>query len=149
AEPQLSHFICHQHRPEFVWVPAWLEHPNGVAGITRITYATSDPLAIRSRFAGIWGDQAITPADGGFRVETAGGSFVVLDRCAARARFAGVTMPVGWEDGPCGIAIGLRAPDPARVTEQLAGSGVPFHATDGSILVGPPHAGNVILEFGG
>ncbi|HEX5327398.1 MAG TPA: VOC family protein, partial [Acetobacteraceae bacterium] len=47
AEPQLSHFICHQHRPEFVWVPAWLEHPNGVAGITRITYATSDPLAIR------------------------------------------------------------------------------------------------------
>src|SRR5271166_5971183 len=28
-ETQLSHFICQQHRPEFVWVPDWMQHPNG------------------------------------------------------------------------------------------------------------------------
>ena len=32
--PRLSYFLCQQHRPELVWVPAWMDHPNGAEAIT-------------------------------------------------------------------------------------------------------------------
>ncbi len=147
-EPQLSYFICQQHRPEFVFVPEWMKHPNGVEGIRRVTYAVADPPAVRSRFAGIWGEQAVAAAEGGFRVQTAGGELVVLDHRAVRGRFAGLTMPDRWEDAAGAVAIGLRASDLARVSECLSGGGVPHRRSGGSIVVGPPYGGNVILEFG-
>ena len=55
-QPQLSHFICQQHRPEFVWVPEWMEHPNGALAIERVVYAAAEPDALWQRFAGIWGE---------------------------------------------------------------------------------------------
>ena len=58
--PQLSHFICQQHRPEFVWVPEWMQHPNGAQTIERVVYAAAEPYALWQRFAGIWGEAALT-----------------------------------------------------------------------------------------
>ena len=55
-QPQLSHFICQQHRPEFVWVPEWMDHPNGALAIEQVVYAAAEPDALRQRFAGIWGE---------------------------------------------------------------------------------------------
>jgi hypothetical protein len=146
-EPQLSHFICHQHRPELVWVPDWLHHPNGAEAITRITYAAADPDAVRPRFAGIWGAEAISMVTGGFLVTTAGGEFLVLDHSACRARFAGTRMPDRWQDAPCAIAIGVRVPKLERLLAHLAKNAVPVSSGRGTILAGPPHAGPVILEF--
>lgn len=146
-QPQLAHFICHQHRPELVWVPNWLEHPNGAQAITRITYAAADPDAVRPRFAGIWGAQAITAEPGGFLVTTAGGEFLVLDHSTCRARFATTTMPDRWDDAPCAIAIGVRVRGLARLLAHLANSDVPASSEGGTVIVGPPHAGPVILEF--
>lgn len=147
GQPQLSHFICHQHRPELVWVPDWLVHPNGAEVITRITYAAAEPEAVRPRFAGIWGTQAIAAEPGGFRVTTAGGEFLVLDHSTCRARFAEMAMPDGWDDAPCAIAIRVRVAERARVLAHLVGKPVAVSAKDGTVLVGPPHAGPVILEF--
>jgi hypothetical protein len=47
-QPQLSHFICQQHRPEFVWVAEWMRHPNGALGIAQVVYAAAEPLALGS-----------------------------------------------------------------------------------------------------
>ena len=58
-QPQLSHFICQQHRPEFVWVPEWMDHPNGALAIEQVVYAAAEPDALRQRFAGIWGEHAL------------------------------------------------------------------------------------------
>jgi len=146
-QPQLSHFICHQHRPELVWVPDWLHHPNGAEAIMRITYAAADPDAVRPRFAGIWGPQAIATEPGGFRVTTAGGEFLVLDHSACRARFAGTTMPDRWDDAPCAIAIRVRVPGLARLLAHLANNAVPASGEGGTVIVGPPYAGPAILEF--
>ena len=146
-QPQLSHFICHQHRPELVWVPDWLDHPNGAAAITRITYAAADPDSVRPRFAGIWGAQAIAAEPGGFRVATAGGDFLVLDHAACLARFAGTTMPDRWDDSPCAIAIRVRVLGLARLRAYLANNAVPASGEGGTVIVGPPYAGPVVLEF--
>lgn len=44
ALPDASNFICHQHRPELIWVPGWQNHPNGADGILAITYLADPKL---------------------------------------------------------------------------------------------------------
>jgi len=40
AFPRLSFFLCQQHRPELIYVPEWLKHPNTTAnGVVRILNA--------------------------------------------------------------------------------------------------------------
>jgi hypothetical protein len=146
-QPQLSNFLCHQHRPELVWVPDWLVHPNGAEAVTQITYAAADPETVRPRFAGVWGGPALTAEPGGFRVATPGGEFLVLDHAACRARFAATSMPDGWDQAPCAVAIRVRVAALARISPYLANNFRPAASEGGSIIVGPPHAGPVILEF--
>ena len=59
ALPRASNFLCQQHRPELVWVPEWLEHPNGALGFAGITYATRDPLPLLTRLRRLFGDGAV------------------------------------------------------------------------------------------
>ena len=145
--PPLSHFICHQHRPEFVWVRDWMRHPNGADAIVSVTYAAAQPAAVRARFSGIWGEAALADIEGGFRVATAGGDFFVLGHAAAAARFAPTTLPAGFSDTPCAIAISVHVPDLDRVQHILSASAVPIHRDEGLLRIPPSHAGNVILEF--
>ena len=111
-QPQLSHFICQQHRPEFVWVPEWMQHPNGAQTIERVVYAAAEPYALWQRFAGIWGEARAARLGNGFRVATAGGELLVLDRPSAEARFAPVEMPSGWRDHRAR----LRSPSVSRTS---------------------------------
>lgn len=148
-QPQLSHFICQQHRPEFVWVPEWMQHPNGALAIAQVVYAAAEPDAHRQRFAGIWGEDALHDLSNGFRVATAGGELLMLDRPAAEARFAPVEMPYGWRDAAGAVAIAVRVADLNRVHLLMMQNRVPHLRMAESLRIPPPHAGNVILEFVG
>jgi Glyoxalase-like domain len=147
GQPQLSHFICQQHRPEFVWVPAWMRHPNGAEAILRVVYAVAEPDAVRPRFAGLWGEAALLECKGGYSVTTPGGELLVLDRCSAQERLAPVPMPSGWCDAPSAVAITLRAPDLDLVHRVMLRNAVPHQRLDGLVCVPPAQAGNVVLEF--
>lgn len=146
-QPQLSHFICQQHRPEFVWVPEWMQHPNGAQAIAQIVYAAAEPHAHRQRFAGIWGEDALHDEGNGFRVSTAGGDLVVLDRPAAEGRFAPVEMPYGWSDAACAVAITVRVADINRMHLMMMQNGVPHVRMAELLRIPPSYAGNVILDF--
>jgi hypothetical protein len=146
-QPQLSHFICQQHRPEFVWVPGWMQHPNGAQAIERVVYAAREPYAHWQRFAGIWGEDTLHDLGNGFSVATNGGELLVLDRPSAETRFAPVEMPYGWRDAPCAIAIGVRVADINRLHLLMMQNRVPHLRVADVVRVPPPHAGNVILEF--
>ncbi len=146
-QPQLSHFICQQHRPEFVWVPDWMQHPNGADAIIRVVYAAAEPYALWRRFAGIWGEDALQDLDNGFSVRTAGGEILVLDRPSAEARFAPIEMPYGWRDAPCAVAITVRAADLNVVHMFMLRGMVPHIRTDQAVRIPPAYAGNIILEF--
>ena len=146
-QPQLSHFICQQHRPEFVWVAEWMQHPNGAYGIAQVVYAAAEPGAHRERFAGIWGEDALHDLGNGFRVATAGGELLVLDRPGAEARFAPAEMPYGWRDAPCAVAISVRVADINRVNLMMMQNGVPHLRMPELLRIPPTHAGNVILDF--
>jgi hypothetical protein len=146
-QPQLSHFICQQHRPEFVWVPDWMQHPNGAEAIVRVVYAAAEPYAVWQRFAGLWGEEALRELAGGFSVTTPGGELLVLDRPSAEARFAPVAMPAGWRDAPCAVGITVRAPDINLVHMIMLRNMVPHLRLDEIVRIPPSHAGNVLLEF--
>ncbi len=147
AHPQLSNFICQQHRPEFVWVADWLQQPNGATAIAFIVYAAKDPGAVRPRFTALWGEPAMTFVPHGFTVGTAGGEIMVLDHQGIVARFGGSDLPDGWRNAPCAVAIGVRAPDQALVKSFLNGNNVPFTAVGDTLRVAPPHPGNIVLDF--
>lgn len=145
--PQLSHFICQQHRPEFVWVPEWMQHPNGANAITRVVYTAAEPYALWRRFAGIWDEDALHDLGNSFSVKTAGGELLVLDRPSAEARFAPVQMPYGWRDAPCAVAITVRVPDLNTLHMFMLRNMVPHVRTDQHVRIPPEYAGNIILEF--
>jgi hypothetical protein len=110
-------------------------------------YAAAEPHAHRQRFAGIWGEDALHDLGNGFRVTTAGGELLVLDRPAAGARYAPVQMPYGWRDAPCAVAIAVRVADLNRVQLLMMQSRVPHVRMAEGLSIPPEYAGNVILEF--
>jgi hypothetical protein len=61
-QPQLSHFICQQHRPEFVWVAEWMQHPNGAYGIAQVVYAAAEPWARMPSMISATGSASRPPA---------------------------------------------------------------------------------------
>ncbi len=146
-QPQLSHFICQQHRPEFVWVSEWMQHPNGAHAIERVVYAAAEPYALWQRFAGIWGEDALHDLGNGFSVVTAGGELLILDRPAAEARFAPLELPYGWHDAPGAIAITVRVADLNHVHMLMMQNRVPHVRMADLVRIPPSHAGNVILDF--
>lgn len=146
-QPQLSHFICQQHRPEFVWVPEWMQHPNGAHAITQVMYAATEPYGLWARFAGIWGENALQDLDNSFSVRTAGGEILVLNRAAAQARFAPVEMPHGWRDAPCAVAITVRVSDLNRAHIMMMQNRVPHVRMAEAVRIPPAHAGNLVLDF--
>jgi hypothetical protein len=146
--PRVSHFICHQHRPEFIWAPEGLTHPNGAHGIARVTYFAPDPDALRPRFIGLYGASAIGPTDGGMTVRTGNGTFEILDEPGVERRFGCLPDTIRGAGEPCGIAISVKVDDVENVTQRMRHGGIPYKAQDGSALIVRPEAyGNVWLEF--
>ncbi|HTI82849.1 MAG TPA: VOC family protein [Acetobacteraceae bacterium] len=145
--PRLSYFLCQHHRPEFVFVPKWMDHPNGALAITRITYAVGEPFAVWSRFKQIWGEPALTDVDGGFSVETAGGQILVLDRMTIENRYFQTPLPQGWREEACAVAITIRVRSLHALHVHMLTANVPFLLKDDAMLIAPREAGTVILEF--
>lgn len=79
AFPRMSFFLCQQHRPDLIYVPEWLEHPNKVTGIcgVNVVAQNKDHALLNARFSGLYGDAKAIK--GGFEFATANGVFRILD----------------------------------------------------------------------
>lgn len=74
--PRLSFFLCQQHRPELIYVPQWLQHPNNVNGICGVTIVAkqSHHPALLAKFGGLYGPQnglSFDTGNGPLRIMTA------------------------------------------------------------------------------
>ena len=145
--PRLSYFLCQHHRPDLVWAPERMDHPNGALAITRITYAAGEPFAVWSRFKQIWGETALTDVDGGFSVATPGGELLVLDRMTIENRYFQTPLPQGWREEACAVAITIRVRSLHALHIHMLTANVPFLLKDDAMQIAPREAGNVILEF--
>lgn len=144
----VSHFICHQHKPELIWVPEWMNHANGVNAITTVTYLAERPSELLPRFVGMYGEVRVQLNANSLAADTGCGVFRVVDRSTAIACF-GSTLP-DWDDEkqPHGIAITMSTPLFSQLEDLWRKSGIPSQRTSrGTLAVPPKYCGNVILEF--
>lgn len=143
--PDASNFICHQHRPELIWVRGWQNHPNGADGILAITYL-ADPKRLEPRWRAIYGD-AVRYNGNVLEADTQCGVLRAIDAATAALESPGIELPAVTEERPHAIAIRLHTNSPDTLRSILEHNAIPHHQVAGRVLVEPQSAGNVILEF--
>ncbi|KFD22535.1 hypothetical protein GTPT_0108 [Tatumella ptyseos ATCC 33301] len=143
--PDASNFICQQHRPELIWVPGWQNHPNGVNGITAVTYL-AEPSELSGRWRAIYGDR-VTLDDGVLTADTGCGILRAMNAATVEHYYPGIPLPSGKSNEPHGIAISMSTKTPDVLKEILTLQNIPFATVNGSIVVAPEWTGNVIFEF--
>lgn len=145
--PRLSLFLCQQHRPELIYVPEWLEHPNTVCGISGVSILAKqgDLVALERKLTALYGDAL--PVDGGFTVTTANGVITVCTRVAIEADFG--LLPNAVEDSqPSIVAMELTYTDQQSYEACLKQSGCDFLEEQGIYtLLYPGNTGNTFLRF--
>ncbi|MDO6730050.1 VOC family protein [Marinovum sp. 2_MG-2023] len=148
ARPRLSFFLCQQHRPEFIYVPAWLVHPNSVCGYAgaSVLARDADMSAMETKFAGLYG--APRPCDGGVVFDTANGKMRLLTRAAIEARNGPLPIDVLTEDAPGIVALDLAYSDGKKLEACLRNSGVIYSRHESEFRLSDPQLfGNTFLNF--
>lgn len=143
--PDASNFICHQHRPELIWVRGWQNHPNGADGILAITYL-ADPKLLEPRWRAIYGD-AVKYNGAVLEADTKCGVFRAIDAATAAQEFPGVELPKSAQERPHAISIRLHTTSLNALRSILEHNEIPHREVPGRVFVEPHAAGNVILEF--
>lgn len=146
--PRLSFFLCHQHRPELVYVPEWLEHPNKVTGIAGVNVLAAKTYHDRllTRLGGLYG--AHTPIGGGFQMQTANGVIRVLEPDAFEQRVGPLPVVVDPHGLPSIVGMDLTMTDPATLETVLQKSNMGYRAFEnGFALTEPARMANTILRF--
>lgn len=143
--PRLSFFLCQQHKPELIYVPEWLQHPNsvfGICGVSIMVNANDQPV-LETKLSRLYG--ASETINGGFQVTTANGPMRVQTPQAIKAEFG----PLPYSpDTPGIVAMDLKFSDSAafakcaRTSEiALAKRGVSWITTT------PAQTANTFLRF--
>jgi len=145
--PDVSNFICHQHRPELIWVPGWQQHPNGALGIDALTYVAAEPERLAARWRRLYGEAAVGRNGDSLQVDTGCGLLRALTPEQAAAEYGAVGLPQAHAERPHAIAIRVAVASLARVREVLADGGLAAVDRGDCLQVAPEHCGNVILEF--
>jgi len=148
ACPPMSHFFCHQHKPDLVWVEEWMNHANGATGITGVSYVADNPADFSSRFEGIYGGGAVSLEGDRLSVKTNRGEFEVLTPRLAKTRFADVKVPDNAGQDASGVAIRVCTNCLSRAQAHLDQNQVNYVITDdGGLRIPASYAGNTIIEI--
>ncbi|MFB9951912.1 VOC family protein [Rhizobium puerariae] len=147
----LGHFfLCQQQTPDMVWRPELQSHENGATGLGGIIGIVSDPQATAEIYARFYALGRVTPAEGGFRVDTGENSapLLFLDRKSAADLFPWQNLHSTPEGGYAAVRITVGDVDTAK--RVLTAGDVPFFVTErGSIVVGPEFTSGAIIEYVG
>ncbi|PKH03824.1 VOC family protein [Psychromonas sp. MB-3u-54] len=147
-EPAISNFLCHQHKPDLVWVEDWMTHANGANAITMVSYIAAKPADFYERFAGLYGAEAVTVEEGGLIAKTDKGDFEILSPERAKLRFAGVAIPCNDDQLPCGIAIRVKTHSIEQAKAHLNENNVAYILTEeNGLRIAASYAGNTIIEI--
>lgn len=145
----VSNFICHQHRPELIWVPEWQSHPNGVDAVTAVTYLATDPLELVDRYTAFYGVERIESGDGLVIADSGCGAIRIATPAVVQELFGPVALP-DWKGDtqPHGIAITVSTPRFGELEALWTANEVVFaRSPRGTLVVSPEQCGNVIMEF--
>ena len=144
----LTLFLSEHYKPHTIWVPAYMQHPNGARRVVRQTFVAPDPLAERSYFERMLGATAAQASSDRLEFRTPRGETVeILAPTQLATRFGAAAPP------PCaafrGHGVGLRyeVEDLATCLELLVKNGVKHVETPGGLTVPGEFAAGVVTEF--
>lgn len=143
--PDASNFICHQHRPELIWVEDWQRHPNGADGILAVTYL-AEPALLLARWKALYGN-AVHYNGTVLEADSRCGLLRAMDAATAAREYPGIDLPTVAQERPHAIAIKLHTRHLDNVRSILGRNGVAHIDLPERVMVQPQVAGNVILEF--
>jgi len=146
--PRLSFFLCQQHRPELIYVPEWLEHPNTVNGINGITILANaaKQKTLKTKLASLYGDAS--PLNGGFSVQTANGQISVQSLDAIEAEFGTLPSDITDSKTPSIIAMDLGYQKTETFEAWIEKSYLHLRTSaSGCYSTYPKDTANVILRF--
>jgi len=128
--PRLSFFLCQQHRPELIYVPEWLEHPNGVHGIAGMTIKAGDQdlEKVCKKLAGLYNESSLI--EGVYTFTTANGDIRVMSPQAIESEFGHLPSPILAETSPCIVSMDLRYSDETTLKKWLDRSGQSYEQRD-------------------
>jgi hypothetical protein len=144
-------FVSNQRRPEFLWVPEWQHHPNGVDHITAVVCMAERPEEHRDyleRF--VDPTMIVGDADGVVLADASGVRIEVLTPEACRRRLGGMqpTLPPNRSSGVVALSLRTRSLTVARSLMDQAE--VPtISCSPRSFLVSGVQAEGTFLEFVG
>ncbi|MEP3784336.1 MULTISPECIES: VOC family protein [Paracoccaceae] len=147
--PRLSFFLCQQHRPELIYVPEWLEHPNTASGIKGVTILANvaEQETLKTKLRGLYGD--VSPLSGGFFVHTANGQISVQTLDAIEAEFGTLPSDITDSKTPSIVAMDLGYHDANTFETWVKKSDLRLKTTaSGLFATQPEDTANVILRFG-
>lgn len=149
AQRDVSHFICHQHRPELIWVKEWQDHPNGVNAVTGVTYVAERPNELLGRFVCFYGEARVKSSPEELVADSGCGVFRVVTPELASHLYGQIALP-DWKGDhqPHGIALTVATPRFDALEALWKANGVKYASTDrDTYLVSPDQCGNVVMEF--
>lgn len=126
AFPRLSFFLCQQHRPELIYVPDWLVHPNKVTGICGVNIVASPEThtALKTRFGNLYDGYKML--DGGFKFDTANGVLRVFDAPSYSRTIGPLPSAVAQDKTPCIAGMDFTMSDPEALLGHLRSSGTAY-----------------------
>lgn len=146
--PRLSFFLCQQHRPELIYVPEWLEHPNtaqGLAGVNVIAREDQFPALIR-RFSGIYPMQS--SAEAYVEFPTANGVLRLLNLETFEESIGPVAAAVRESQPPFIAGMDFSVGELRHLTAWFERAGIPFFENDvGIVLEDPQATANTTFRF--
>lgn len=146
--PRLSLFLCQQHRPDLIYVPQWLQHPNKVTGICGINILAdrSFHAALKARFSALYSD--VTGIDGGFQCQTANGVIRVLTADVFEHAIGPLPGALHPEKLPCIVGMDLTMSDPQLMLEFIKSSNTQYRTVEtGFALRDPSLTANTLLRL--
>lgn len=146
--PRLSFFLCQQHRPELIYVPEWLEHPNKVIGIcgVNVVARVEHHDALKVRLGGLYGAAAMI--SGGFEFCTANGILRVMEPGACQEMFGELSDVLLDEELPFVVGMDFVTENLERLVGFLEVAGLGFSAIGGGVRL-VEVVGNTFFRFYG
>lgn len=146
--PRLSFFLCQQHRPDLIYVPEWLQHPNKVSGICGVNILADKHFhdRLKSRFATLY--DGFIQIEGGFHCQTANGVIRVLTTDAFEHAIGPLPGDLRQEKSPCIAGMDLTMSDQQMMLKFIKSSDFEYRTIqNGFALTDPTLTANTILRI--
>lgn len=145
---RLSFFLCQQHRPDLIYVPEWLEHPNRVTGICGVNIVAHPEhhAALKAQFSGLYGKGE--ELKGCVTFTTANAALRIFDPVTFRRKIGPLPNAVAEDGVPCICGMDFSIADPEKLEGLLIVGGVGYTLIQGGFSLADPSAtANTVFRF--